>query len=283
VSALSNTDYNIPLTYAWNLTVSHRLPGHSLLEVAYVGNDSEHTLMGGQSGAALQNGDFINQNKTPLGALFKPDPITGIVAPNPEDVTHDLAGTPIANTYADYHPFGVYLGPGALHGEQIYGTNSIYVADARGLFELSTACKPAGSSRAGRSPSISTSPGRRPWVPILGKTRSLCAVTMGPKGLTIPTSSTVPTLIICRNLLTATKCSPAPPTDGPSPESRTGKRAAICRQSTMSNGPNFGLGVQYTNYPSTLPSGNALSQKTYYGTDSSNLFTIQPDLTCNPA
>jgi hypothetical protein len=45
--------------------------------------------------------------------------------------------------------------------------------------------------------------------------------------------------------------------------------------------------LQYINYPTTLPSGNALSQKTYYGTDSgtggASGFTIQPALTCDPA
>lgn len=50
------------------------------------------------------------------------------------------------------------------------------------------------------------------------------------------------------------------------------------------NGPNFGLALQYATgtFPSTLTSTNQLSQKTYYGTDSTSGFTIQPALTCNP-
>jgi hypothetical protein len=92
VGAVSATDYNIPVTRSWNLTISHELPGKSLLEIAYVGNSSDHILMGGGSGASVSSGDFIDANKTPLGALFTADPLTGGIAPNPEDVSHDLVG-----------------------------------------------------------------------------------------------------------------------------------------------------------------------------------------------
>ena len=44
------------------------------------------------------------------------------------------------------------------------------------------------------------------------------------------------------------------------------------------NGPNFGLGLQYVNFPSTIT--NALSAKTYYGTDAH--IAIMPQLTCDP-
>ncbi len=62
--------------------------------------------MGGQSaGTGIGGANFVNQNKIPLGGLFKPDPVTGAPAPtNPE------------NNPADYYPY--YKG---------YGSNAISV------------------------------------------------------------------------------------------------------------------------------------------------------------
>ena len=114
LTAVSPTNDEIPLTYSWNLTISQRLPWQSLLEVAYVGNSSSNLLMGGGSGATVSAGDFPNVNKMPLGALFKPDPVTGIMAPNPEDVTHDLGGNSLPNKYSDYQPFGYAYGTGVI-------------------------------------------------------------------------------------------------------------------------------------------------------------------------
>ncbi len=286
VSALANGDYNIPLTYSWNLTISHQLPGHSLLEVAYVGNDSEHVLIGGGNGAAVSSGDLLNQNKTPLGALFKPDPLTGIVAPNPEDVTHDLVGGALPNTFADYHPFGVYLGPGLLHGNQIYGTNSITVATHVGYsnyhalqagwvkqsgpltFNLNfTWSKALGTGLAEDPFSIRGNYGveglDHPYVINTSYAYNLPKFTHGNKVLGGTTNGW--TIAGITNW------------------QEGGDLQAI----NNANGPNFGLGLQYVNFPTTLPSGNALSQKTYYGTDSgtggASGFTIQPALTCNPA
>jgi hypothetical protein len=65
-----NDDNNIPTTYAYNFTVDQQLPWKSLIEVAYVGNETSNALIGGGSGATLSGGDYINQNKMPLGALF---------------------------------------------------------------------------------------------------------------------------------------------------------------------------------------------------------------------
>jgi len=121
VYAVNPNDNNVPTTYAYNLTVSQQLPWNSLLEIAYVGNQTDNALVGGGSGATLSGGDYINQNKMALGALFQPDPVTGITAPNPEDPTHDLYGNPLPNKDADYDPYGY-----------AYGTNAIYVVNHTG-------------------------------------------------------------------------------------------------------------------------------------------------------
>jgi hypothetical protein len=286
VNALSNTDYNIPVTYSWNLTVSHRLPGHSLAEIAYVGNDSEHVLMGGGSGAGLGSGDFLNQNKTPLGALFKPDPLTGIVAPNPEDVTHDLVGGALPNSFADYHPFGVFLGPGPLHGEQIYGTNSITVATHVGYSNYH-ALQTSWVKQSGPL----TFNFNFTWSKTLGTDLAEDPFSLrgnyGVEGIDHPyvfNSSyayNLPKFTHGNKILSGA-------TNGWTIAGITNwQKGGDLQAINNANGPNFGLGLQYINYPTTLPSGNALSQKTYYGTDSgtggASGFTIQPALTCDPA
>jgi hypothetical protein len=62
--------------------------------------------MGGESisGSGFQS--FTDQNKVPLGAFFKPDPITGVVSPNPEKLSQ---GAP-NNQDSDYRPYGKYYG-----------------------------------------------------------------------------------------------------------------------------------------------------------------------------
>jgi len=98
-------DRLIPTTEAYNLTISQQTPFHTVVEAAYVGNSSSNTLMGGQSnGSGLASG-FVNQNKIPVGGLFKVDPVTGAAAPtDPENVSN----------LTDYYPY--YKG---------YGQNSI--------------------------------------------------------------------------------------------------------------------------------------------------------------
>lgn len=109
-------DYGQPLTYAYNLTIDQKLKWNAVLDIAYVGSRTSQLsnysqgVNGGSQFAAL-----ADQNKTPLGALFKPDPKTGVLATNPENVTtnpnlSNFTGTPTGNTLADYHPFGYAYG-----------------------------------------------------------------------------------------------------------------------------------------------------------------------------
>jgi hypothetical protein len=120
VNALDPTDFSIPYTTSWNFTVSQQLPWNTLLEVAYVGNDSENLVMGGESISGSGFGDYTNQNKIPLGGFFKPDPKTGLVAANPEKVNSTCAGA-TCNQTADYRPYG-----------NVYGDNSIDVINNSG-------------------------------------------------------------------------------------------------------------------------------------------------------
>jgi hypothetical protein len=116
-SAMNPNDHYTPDNYSYNFTISQRVPLNALLEVSYVGDQAKHVLLGGGSGATLGSGSALtNLNKEPLGVLFKPDPITGITAPNPENVTKNLNGSSTGNQNADYYPLGY-----------AYGTNGVYL------------------------------------------------------------------------------------------------------------------------------------------------------------
>jgi hypothetical protein len=121
-NAMDANDNGNPTSYNYNLTITQRLPWNMLVEASYVGNQSQDALLGGGNGVALGSGNgIINVNKTPLGAFFKPDPVTGITAPNPENVTRDLNNNPLPNKPADYHPYGY-----------AYGTNTVGVMEHLG-------------------------------------------------------------------------------------------------------------------------------------------------------
>ncbi len=68
-NALSMNDDRTPYTQNWNFLVDQRGPWNSIFEIGYVGSRSRNLLLGGNGGN--------NVNKTPLGAYFSPDPVTG--------------------------------------------------------------------------------------------------------------------------------------------------------------------------------------------------------------
>ena len=84
---LDPTDHGQPLTYAYNLTIDQRLPWNSMLEVAYVGNQTSQLSDDAEDLEGSNYSELANQNKTPMGAFFSPDPLTGKQATNPENVT----------------------------------------------------------------------------------------------------------------------------------------------------------------------------------------------------
>ena len=124
ISAMDYNNWQDPLTYSWNLTIDRQLPWGSMLEVAYVGNSTHHELLGEEVGGAggVASGGFINQNKIPLGGLFKPDPVTG--APAPKDPENNSTFN-----VEDYEPYSGCTASGGCYG---YGTNGITVGSHSG-------------------------------------------------------------------------------------------------------------------------------------------------------
>ena len=70
IYAFDKSDNQQPVTYNYNFTVDQAMPFNSNLELSYVGNQSAHTFT---------EGNLSNQNYIPLGGLFQPDPLTGVV------------------------------------------------------------------------------------------------------------------------------------------------------------------------------------------------------------
>ena len=155
---LNPNDYDVPWVHTWNLTVDQRAPWNSLVEVAYEGNTGGALFFGGQVGGGgnLGGGGLIDVNKVPLGAFFAPDPFTGSIATDPENVcgTYPDGTTPVnagtgctSNGIADYHPFGTMNIGGK--DVNVYGTNSIEVEQHSGYSNYN-ALEVMWSKQAGR-------------------------------------------------------------------------------------------------------------------------------------
>jgi len=71
VTAMLSGDDEEPLTTTYSLTITQAVPGHSVTEFGYIGNQTTH---------ALREDGLANINNVPVGALFRSDPITGAPA-----------------------------------------------------------------------------------------------------------------------------------------------------------------------------------------------------------
>ena len=111
VTVIDRNNTQRPETIDYNFTISQRTPANSILEVAYVGNRSIHLLNGGNNTA--------NVNLIPIGAFYRPDPITG-AAPQPYNPTTN-----------DYRPFAAYQSIYDLANNQYSKYNALQVSWAK--------------------------------------------------------------------------------------------------------------------------------------------------------
>jgi hypothetical protein len=289
-TGLDLTDYGQPMTQAYNFTIDQRLPWNSQLEVAYVGSKSSQLVDGGEDIAGSSYTEVSNQNKTPIGALFSPDPRTGVTSTNPEQVGKNpnlttMTYAPTGNVLADYHPYGY-----------AYGTNAVYM-----LQDIAWANYNGLQASWIKTTGHITFDLNGTWSKMLGTTLQenpyLEGQNYGPtaedRPLVFNTSYTYTsgTLHYGNNLL-----------------NQVGSGWTISGISTwqaggyipafLGNGvPNFSMGLQYTGLPAdttgpscATPSGCSLAtdtgvttsigDPTYFGTDES--VPIMPTLTCNP-
>jgi hypothetical protein len=270
-TGLDASDYGQPMTQAYNVTVDQKLPWNSQLDVAYVGSMTSQLVDGGEdiSGSSFTN--LTDQNKTPKGALFLPDPNTGVTATNPENVTENPNGageTATGNTLADYHPLGL-----------AYGTNAVFELE-NSAYANYNGLQVAWIKTTGRL----TFNLNGTWSKMLGTTIQQDPYT--ERGNYGPTAEDRPfvfnesyaynsgTLHTGNSLLNV-----------------IGGGWTITGISTWQKGSyipavgsvNFGLGLQYTGLPATAKANgisSSIGSATYFGTDES--IPIRPVLTCNP-
>jgi hypothetical protein len=284
-TGLDASNYGQPMTQAYNFTVDQRLPWNSQLEVAYVGSQSSQLVDDGEDISGSQFLELANVNKTPIGALFQPDPVTGHLATNPEHVQCDpnlTAGTctSYGNTYADYHPLGY-----------AYGTNSTYVEENTAYANYNS-LQVSWIKNTGRL----TFDFNGTWGKALGTTLQENpyseAANYGPtaedRTFVFNSSYTynTGTLHLENNVLNQLG-------SGWTISGISTWQAGGYFPSELGNGvPNFGLGVQYTGLPANAAGADvtsAVTTNTYFGTDEGNgkgsnaPMVILPVLTCNPS
>ena len=274
-NALDPNDYGIPLTYAYNLTVDEELPWQSVLEVAYVGNSSSEMNDNGEAISGSGFSAYANQNKTPLGAFFGPDPRTGLIAKNPENLSTTCppgvgAGSAACNQPADYRPFGLEYGTNNVEMDQSIGYsnyNGLQVAYMKRAGRLSydlnmtwsktlaTAAWQINpfdlSKNLGPAPSDRTFVFNSSYIYQAGDLYhgNSKLVQMGANGWTI---------------------------SGISSWQSGGNLQTL-------NSPNFGLTESYVNIPAAAVAAGVtpgISGATYFGTDAG--MAVMPVLTCNP-
>jgi len=279
---LDPSDYGQPLSYAYNFTIDQRLPWNSQIEVAYVGSQTSQLPDAAEDYEGSSFNELANQNKTPVGAFFAPDPVTGVQATNPENVTENpnigtLSETPTGNTNADYHPFGA-----------AYGTNQAYMIQNIGYANYN-ALQVSWIKTSGRvtfnlngtwSKALATSLQENPFS---------VAANYGPAAIDRPfvfnSSYTYNSgrLHFGSTLLNQLG-------GGWTISGITTWQGGGYIPAELGNGvPNFGLGLQYTGLPAdTSKNGLAkdtgitsgIGNATYFGTD--EVIPIMPVLTCNP-
>jgi hypothetical protein len=73
IFATDPNDYNVPVTYGYNFTISHELPWRSLFEIAYAGSDTDNIPVGGQNGSgnvSNATGSIIDRNRMTLATTI---------------------------------------------------------------------------------------------------------------------------------------------------------------------------------------------------------------------
>jgi hypothetical protein len=277
-TGLDASDYGVPITYAWNFTIDQKFKWNTLLDIAYVGSSSSQIL---DNGETIQGSGFTSladQNKTPIGAFFLPDPKTGIISGNPENIgTNPTNGAPTGNSVADYRPFGY-----------AYGTNSVYENESN-QYSNYNGLQVSYIKEAGKL----TYDFNFTWSKTLGTTLqenpfTVRAGNYGPAGIDRPfvfnSSYTYQTGQFLHGGAIVKAIVSGWTISGISTWQAGGSLLSDLGNSV----PNFGLSESYssvptnatTTTPDTLGISTGISSATYYGTDAA--LAIQPVLTCNP-
>ena len=267
-------DYGQPLTYAYNFTIDQRLKWNTVLDVAYVGSSTSQLL---DVSEGIEGSNFTalaDQNKTPLGAFFKPDPITGVLSTNPENLGTNpvgASGSPTGNKAADYHPYGYAYSTSSasmLESSSYTNYNALQVAWIK------------TSGRLGYNLNFT-------WSKTLGT-----GLQENPYDIRLnygPTATDRPIVFNASyyyqtGKVTTSKAFVNQTLGGWTISGISTWQAGGYIPAALGNGvPNFNLGLSYTGVTAAQTAqgiGTGIGSPTYFGTDAS--VPILPVLTCNP-
>lgn len=111
INALMMGDDRTPRTWNYNFIISQRAPWRSIVEFVYTGSQTDNMLITGNGDASA-----ANINRVPLGAYFRPNPVTG-VQEDPASIGNVQHYRPLANyqgigvvthgSYSNYNAFQV--------------------------------------------------------------------------------------------------------------------------------------------------------------------------------
>ena len=110
-SALLAGDDQVPQVFTYNFAVDQKTIFNSFFEIAYLGNRTEHLLNDG-SGSTVE---LNNINALPIGALFGPNPVTGVTLPllpgagtvNGANAANSVTNL-TSNEIDQYRPYNLY-------------------------------------------------------------------------------------------------------------------------------------------------------------------------------
>lgn len=96
-----------PQIYTYNVDLDQRTLWHSLFQIAYIGNISRHLLNNGSTQPVTTD----NINAIPIGAMYKPDPVTGVTYPlicPTGDTSCTIVGSLSQQEIDDFRPYTQY-------------------------------------------------------------------------------------------------------------------------------------------------------------------------------
>jgi hypothetical protein len=267
-------DYSQPLTYAYNFTIDQRIKWNTVLDVAYVGSQTSQLSDDSEGIEGSNFAALADQNKTPVGSFFKPDPVTGVLSTNPENLGQNPNGTgstATGNVAADYHPYGYAYGTAAaamIQGSAYSNYNALQVAWIKTTGKLGFNLNAT-------------------WSKTLGT-----ALQTNPFNVNLnygPTSTDRPFVFNASYYYTTGKLNTSQAfvnqaLGGWTISGITTWQSGGYIPAALGNGvPNFNLGLAYTGLPVNAKAqgiGSGIGAATYFGTDAA--LPILPVLTCNP-
>jgi len=267
-------DYSQPLTYAYNFTIDQRVKWNSIVDIAYVGSKTSQLSDDSESIEGSSFSALADQNKTPIGAFFKPDPITGVVSTNPENLGANPNGagsTATGNTAADYHPYGyAYQTASAymIQGTSYSNYNALQVAWIKTTGHLGY------NLNATWSKTLATALQENPFYVRLN---------YGPASVDRPFVFNSSYYYQTQGLHTGSSIVNALGSGWTISGISTWQAGGYIPAALGNGVPNYGLGLTYTGLPANAKAQGittGIGSATYFGTDAP--LPIMPVLTCNP-